>query len=205
MADFTRLPEPSRDDDVARVLRARRSTKTFSADPLDLTSISAVLFATGGSVSGRRLIPSARATDPVHLTLVAGDVDGLATGVYLYVAESHALQMVSDADVRHWIAGATLDAPWVATCPGLILLSADLVAARRRFPDQPAEHGERFVWIETGHAAQNAYLTAANQGLGTVLIAGLDDDRAEETTSGVIPEGHRLLGVLPLGFAGEMS
>jgi len=81
----------------------------------------------------------------------------------------------------------------------MVLLSADLDAARERFPDQPPEHGERFVWLEAGHAAQNLYLWAAERGLGTVLLAGIDDDAAATTCTGLLPRGHRLLGILPLG------
>lgn len=202
MAEHVSLPEPVVGSDVDEAFVERHSTKRYAADsPLDLRDVGAALFAAGGVFDGRRVVPSARRTHPILLTLVAGDVVGLAPATYRYDAESHDLRTTAAGDSRPGVASATLDAPWLAHCPALILMSADLAAARARFADQPPDHGERFVWIEAGHAAQNVYVWAAQRALGTALIAGLNDDEAAHACRGLIPPDHQILGILAVGSA----
>lgn len=194
--------EPPADDpaDLPRLLLERRSTKAFLKAPLSVGHIASALWAVAGQTGdGHRVVPSARGSYPIVATLVAGSVEGLRSGAYRYDTAGHTLVGVDEGEHGCRVADSTLEADWLATCPALILLSADLHAARRRFPDQPPEHGERFVWIEVGHAAQNLYLWAARHRLGTALIAGIDDDAAATTCAGLLPRGHRLLGILPLG------
>lgn len=97
----------------------------------------------------------------------------------------------------------TLDAEWLTDCPAAIVLSADVAASRRRFAHQSSTHGERFIWIESGHAAHSVYLWAAQRGLGTCLIAGLADDVAARTAGEMIPTGHTVVGILPLGHSAK--
>ena len=195
------LPAIQHDDRLDRILLSRRSTKQFTDRPLSLADIAHALWTVAGTtMGGRRVGASARATYPVAATLIAGDIDGLAMGAYLYDPAEHTLAITRSGDQRQAVADASLDAGnWLPACSAAILLSADVAAARERFPDQPADHGERFVWIEVGLAAQNAYLWAAERGVGTVLLAGLDDERAVESCHGLIPDRHELLGILPLG------
>ena len=195
------LPAIQHDDRLDHILLSRRSTKQFTDSPLSLAEIAHALWTVAGTTTaGHRVGASARATYPIATTLVAGEIDGLAMGAYLYHPVEHTLVITRSGDQRPAVAEASLDAAsWLPGCPAAILLSADVAAARERFPDQPAVHGERFVWIEVGLAAQNAYLWAAERGVGTVLLAGLDDERATGSCRGLIPHRHELLGILPLG------
>lgn len=201
MSEIRSLPHIDEHGQLERTLFTRRSTKRFADRPLTLADAARAMWAVAGTTAdGRRVCPSARATYPVTTTLVAGRIEELPTGAYLYDPMHHAIETVQSGDHRRDVADATLDgADWLPTCPALVLLSADMVAARDRFPDQAPTHGERFVWIEVGHAAQNLYLWAAEHDVGTALIAGLDDARATESCHDVLPQGHQLLGILPLG------
>ncbi|WP_325549816.1 SagB/ThcOx family dehydrogenase [Flexivirga sp.] len=192
---------PAVDDGTLHaLLRSRRSTKNFANRAVSLPELASLLTAAAGETgSGHRAIPSARASYPVSVTVIAGRVDGLDAGAYRYDPGTQHLVGVVPGDHRPSLAGVTLDADWMADCPLLLLLSADLRGARSRFTDQPPEHGERFVWLEAGCMAQNVYLWAGEHRLGAVLIAGLDDARACEATAGLLPHGHDLLGILPVG------
>lgn len=193
-------------DDLQALLRSRRSVKDYLDRTLPLHTAASVLAAMAGpGRSGRRVVASARSSYPLAVTLIAGRVDGLDTGAYRYRSAQHVLEPVHPGDHRRTLARATLDADWLAHCPMLLLVSADRRAARTQFADQPPEHGERFVWLEAGCMAQNAYLWAAENGLGTVLIAGLDDHRARDAVSGLVPAGHDLLSILPLGHPKDPS
>lgn len=203
---YTAIPLPAVEGEnrLAGLLSSRRSTKSFDPNQtLSVEDVATLLWAAAGSATTtRRVCPSARATNPVATTLVAGRVDDLDPGCYRYEPLDHRLVPGPVEDHREAIASGTLDARgWLAECPALFLLTADLRAARLRFPDQPADHGERFVWMEAGHAAQNVYLSAAEQHLGTCLVAGLDDDLMETICHPLIPSHHQVLGILGLGRA----
>lgn len=198
------LPKVATERGLRALLTSRRSTKHFDpALPLTLGEASAVLWAAGGTTAPQhRVAPSAKATYPVAVTLVAGDVDGLMAGCYAYDSARHVLTPGRSGDHRRPLATATLDAGgWLTECPALLLLTADLDAAHRRFPDQPTQHGERFVWMEAGHAIQNVYLTAAERRLSTCLVAGLDDEEIATASRTLVPDHHAVLGIMALGFA----
>lgn len=198
------LPRVETTYGIAALLTARRSTKRFDAAlRLSVHEVSAALWAAAGTTAPEhRVGPSAKSTYPIALTLIAGDVDDLIAGCYGYDPVRHALVPGQPGDHRRPIAAATLDAgDWLAACPALLLLTTDLEAARRRFLDQPAEHGERFAWMEAGHAVQNVYLTASESRLGTCLVAGVDDEKLATVSSALVPDHHQVLGIMALGFA----
>ncbi|MDN5894972.1 MAG: SagB/ThcOx family dehydrogenase, partial [Nocardioides sp.] len=166
------LPGIENQQGLAGLLSSRRSTKDFDATrPLELEAVSRMLWAAAGSTSPpHRVSPSARGAYPIVVTLVSGEVNGVEPGCYRYDPLDHALAPGPAGDHRGAVAAGTLDASdWLTACPALVLITADLEAARRRFPEQPADHGERFVWMEAGHVAQNVYLLAAELGFGTCL------------------------------------
>ncbi len=198
------LPGAERRQGLAGLLYSRRSTKRFdTTQALDVEDVSAMLWAAAGSTTPpRRVCPSARASNPIVVTLVAGEVSGLGSGCYRYDPLDHALAPGSTGDHRVAVATGTLDASgWLTNCPALLLLTADLGAACRRFPDQPPEHGERFVWMEAGHSVQNVYLLAAELDFGACLVAGLDDEAITTACRPLVPFQHQVLGILGLGRA----
>jgi len=58
-------------------------------------------------------------------------------------------------------------------------------------------HGQRYVHLEAGHAAQNVALQATAMGLATVLV-GAFDDRQTATFLG-LPPRHEPLCLIPVG------
>lgn len=204
MSETLALPSVQETSSLYSLLRDRRTTRNFEDAPLTKLETATALWTCAGTTGQRRVRPSTRATYPLGETLVAGQVDGLAAGAYRYDPSHHALHPGSQGDPRETIVHATLDAAdWLAVCPALLLLSADLASARSRFPDQPPEHGQEFLWIEMGLAAQNVYLWAAEHKLGTALIAGLDDACAKSACQPLIPLGHQLLCVIGIGHAAQ--
>ncbi|QKV90746.1 nitroreductase family protein [Streptomyces sp. NA02950] len=83
----------------------------------------------------------------------------------------------------------------------LLLLSGDMDATTQHCADQPphGRRGQRYVWLEAGHASQNISLQAAEVGLGAALVAGFDDDRLCGLTPAVVPSGQHPLGLLGIG------
>lgn len=195
------LPPVDETSPLRDLLLARRSTKHLKGTVLTLKEVSSLLWAVAGTTTGsRRVCPSARALYPLSTTLIAGQVEGLDQGAYHYVPAHHRLGLVRGGDHRRALAEATIDATtWLGEGPALLLLTADIAAAPGLHPDQPPEHGERFIWIETGHAAQNVYLWAAQHHLATALIAGFDDARMNHACRPFVAPSHRALAIMPVG------
>ena len=77
-----------RDMSLAEAIRARRSVRRYAARPIDLSRLSRLLEAGQGitGADGKRATPSAHGLYPLALFVVAGNVDGLASGLHRYMA-----------------------------------------------------------------------------------------------------------------------
>lgn len=191
------------DGALGSLLMRRHSTRRFGARSLSLAQVALLAWAAQGQTDGEhRSCPSAHALYPLALTVIAGSVHGLDAGIYRYDAERDCLTLTADGDHRNPVAATTLaDRSWLRQAPALLLISGDLATAAEHFADQPplGQRGERYVWLEAGHASQNIYLQAAETGLGAALVAGFDDDRLLSLTPPVVPVGHHPLALLGVG------
>lgn len=184
------------------LLTRRRSTRGFGVRELTVHQLAALAWsALGRTPDGRRTVPSAHARYPLALTAVTGGVEGLAAGIHAYDPEQHALTALAAGDYRDQVAATTLaDHDWLREAGVLLLLSGDLDGTARHFADQPPTgRGERYVWLEAGHAGQNIYLQAAELGIGAVLVAGFDDRRLRKLAPAVVPAGHHPLALFGIG------
>lgn len=189
---------------LGTLLWQRRSTRSFSDRALSLEALASIVWAAQGrTTDGHRVCPSAHALYPLALTVVAGNVDDLAAGAYTYDAEHDSLRPIVLGDHRDVVAQTTLvDYEWLRQAAALLLLSGDIAAAERHFADQPplGRRGQRYVWLEAGHASQNIYLQATEAGLGAVLVAGFHDDRLLNLDPAIVPTGHHPLALLGIGY-----
>lgn len=180
------------------LLRKRCSTKSFDNRPLARAQLAALAWAAQGVSGERGVTPSAHALHPLTLTVVAGNVDDVPAGVYRYGNE--ALHHISAGDRRTDVAGTTLaDRAWFRDAAAMLVFSADLAAVNEHFADQPprGHRGERYAWLESGHCCQNVSLSAAELGVGAVVVGGFDDDGL--TALGVLPTRHRPLVMMGIG------
>lgn len=176
----SRWRQPRAADGLAALLMQRRSTREYAEGALTLGEVGRLCRAGQGIShgSGRRTVPSAHGLNPLSLRVVAGEVEGVEPGVYDYEPCAHALDAVGSGDRRGDLYRAVLeDQPWVQSGAVLIVISGDLRCAESEFAHQPprGKRGRRYVYMEAGAAAQNIALQAAELGLGTVVVAGFDD------------------------------
>jgi hypothetical protein len=131
------LPAPRAQGPVSleKALAQRRSQRSFGATPLTAAEAGQLLWAAQGITGGQgeRNAPSAGATYPLVLYLVAGRVDSLAGGVFRYLPQGHRLQGVAVGDVRAVWAIAARGQRWIADAPALVVIAA-----------QPARTGARY-------------------------------------------------------------
>jgi len=178
-----------------KVLGERRSVREYSSEALTLANVSQLLWSAQGVThpEGWRTAPSAGATFPLELYLVAGNVNGLAQGLYRYRADQHKLIQLGNRDLRADLAAAALGQEWMKGSAIIIVIAAVYDRATRKY----GQRGIRYAHMEVGHAAQNIYLQAASLNLGTALVGAFDDKRVKEVLK--LPSDEQPLGLMPIG------
>lgn len=197
-AERIRLPASRLDGDmsVERALSVRRSVRDYRDAPLTLAESSQLLWAAQGVTApreGLRTAPSAGATYPLELYLIAGRVQGLAAGVYRYGPHQHELVSVRGGDVRGLLAAAALGQTFIEQAAAVLVITAVYERTTRRYGDR----GVRYVHMEAGHASQNVYLQAVALRLGTVVVGAFDDARVQQILHA--PPGEHALYLMPVG------
>jgi SagB-type dehydrogenase family enzyme len=192
-----KLPAPAHDGKVSveAALLGRRSTRNYKEDPLELREVSQLLWAAQGMTrpGGYRTCPSAGALYPLELLLVAGRVEGLPIGSYRYDYANHSLVHLSEKDIRGELAQAALWQSMISQAPATIAICAVFERTTRRY----GERGVRYVFMESGHAAQNIHLQAVSLGLGTVVIGAFRDNEVKKALG--LQAGESPLLLMPVG------
>ncbi len=194
------LPAPSLTGTVSleTAIHERRSTRHFKNQPLSLSQISQLLWASQGIThqNSLRAAPSAGGCYPLTVYLVAGNVTGLAPGVYTYIVEKHALQKCSDGDLRSRLCAAAFSQRSVEEAAATIVIGGVYEGVAKKY----GAHAQDFTWLEAGCVAENVALQAISCGLGTVCVAGFTPQAVQEIVG--MPEEIQPLCLLPLGIAG---
>lgn len=193
-----RLPAPRQDGTVSveEALRLRRSVRAFAARPLSLQAAAQLLWAAQGTsdpVEGKRTAPSAGATYPLELLLVAGNVAGLQPGIYRYRSGGHELVRLVAGDRRGQLAAAALRQAWLAEAPAVVVIAAVYQRTAGRY----GQRAERYVHMEAGHAGENLYLQAVALGLATVTVGAFDDDAVRQVLG--LGRDETPLALMPVG------
>lgn len=178
---------------VEEALSRRRSTKDFApGGRVTPAEVSQLLWAAVGinrADGKKRTIPSALASYGITVYLADG------RGVHRYLPDGHRLEEVRHADgAAGDVRGALLKQGAYQQAPVVLLLVADANAYPDRFPLDA-----RRIWAATecGCVAQNVYLQAAALDLGTVVVAAIHKDVAQEVLG--LKAGQELMYAMPVG------
>lgn len=198
-----RLPDPDTSGrvPVERALAARRSVRAFAPEALSIDALGQLLWAAQGVTreapgvrgGGLRTAPSAGALYPLELLVAAGNVTGLAPGLYRYVPSAHALTREDDRDLRAELATAAFGQRWIAGAPALILVAGVVERTAAKYGDRAG----RYVHVEVGAAAENVYLQGEALGLGTTLVGAFRDAEVKRV-AGLAPDEDPF-AILPVG------
>ena len=179
---------------VENAILKRRSRRSYAKGELTLHEVSQLLFVSSG-ITGKsghkRAAPSAGATYPIAVYLVAGNVEGLEKGIYHYIPKHHAIVLVKKGDVRKKLTAAALMQIYILKAPASIILAADYKRTMRIY----GQRGRRYVHIEIGHIGENIYLECESLGLSTVTIGAFSDSLVKKAL-GISEEP---LYVMPIG------
>ncbi|NLE99373.1 MAG: SagB/ThcOx family dehydrogenase [Anaerolineales bacterium] len=170
-------PETRDGGGIWAVLRDRRSIRRYQEDGLREVELSQLLWAaqgitrTGGGASFRTA-PSAGALYPIETYLAIHAVEGIASGVYHYAVEAHALEQLKTGDCRLDVARAALDQEMAYHGDVVFVWTAVFERSKWKY----GQRAYRYIYLDAGHIAQNVALGAVALGLGSCQIAALYDD-----------------------------
>lgn len=190
------LPEPQRSSrhSLEQALAQRRSVREFAAAPLRLEELAQLAWAAQGATGGgHRTAPSAGGLYPLELSVVVGNVAGLAPGVYRYEPDAHRLARTAEGDRRAQLAAAAYRQRWIAEAPAVFVIAG----AEQRTTGKYGERGVRYVQMEAGHAGENLLLQATALGLGATVVGAFDDEGVRSLTA--LPAAARPLSLIPVG------
>jgi len=188
-----RLPEPRLKGglSVEEAIQKRRSVRNYLSKDLPLEDISQLLWACQGVTDRKRALrasPSAGALYPLEIYLAKRD------GLYHYIVDAHALDRVSDKDVRQALADAAFGQQFVAEA-GIDII---VCAVYERITSKYGERGIRYTDMEAGHAAENVFLQAVALGLDSVAVGAFGDAVVAKVLG--LPAGVKPLYILPVGY-----
>src|SRR5437016_1133671 len=207
---YTDLPTISlpRDVDLAEVdtLRALDPAARTEGQPLTLGRLAALLYLTAGvtkkkvySGGGEVLFRAAASTGALYQTEVyvaAGDVDGLAPGLYHFSPGDFMLRQLRAGDVRGAMAHAAAD-PELGRRAAIVALTG--IYWRNTWKYQA--RGFRHLFWDSGTMLANMVATANARGLNPKLATGFVDEELNHIL-GVNHEKEAILELVELGPRG---
>ncbi len=157
------LPEPviTGGRPLMEVLSSRVTARNFSERPLELQTLSNLLWAAWGyNRERKRTAPSSHNRQEMELYLCFRD------GVYLWNAVQNVLVMADERDMR----AATGMQDFVGKAP----LEIIFVAETSRITGKDERGVVETIFADTGFISENMYLYCASEGLITVVRAMVD-------------------------------
>ena len=189
-------PEESGDMSVEEAIASRRSVRTYQESALDLNELSQLLWAAQGITdesSNYRSAPSAGATYPMEVYVIAGKVEELSEGIYKYNPKEHELRKIINEDITENLMENALGQSQISEAS----LNIVVTAVYERVTGRYDERGIRYSKMEAGHISQNIYLQSTALGLGTVAIGAFDDDGVSELLQ--LDKGEDPMYIMPIG------
>lgn len=192
----TAPPSSPMEDGMSLVdaLRNRKSVRSYTERELSGEQVSLLFWAAQGvtrEASGFRTAPSAGATYPLELYVLE---DGILSH---YLPESNSVKAVGRGLDERQLAADAGGQSFIGQAAAVFIVAADFERTQRKY----GARGERYVYMEAGHAAQNLLLEATALGLGAVPVGAFDDE-AVSRTLGLSPE-LRPLYIIPVGYPGS--
>lgn len=156
----------------------RETLRKYSSAPLSLNELAYLLWGTQGvkSVSDRqvskRTTPSAGARHAFETYVLVNRVEGLAPGLYRYLALEHQLAKIEGPEnIDEILTQACLKQPQVKNSA----ITLFWVAVPLRMVWRYSQRGYRYLYLDAGHVCQNLYLLAEAIDSGVCAIAAFDD------------------------------
>lgn len=155
----------------------RRSERAYSGDPIPLAEAATICWAAVG-VNARmgkldlHTAPSAGATFPIELYVLAHKIIDLEPGLYHYLPSRHVLETMALKDLSQLAAIAMLEQSFIARSACTLVWTGDMSRIERRYQ----RRAYRYVYLEAGHQCQNTLLAAYSLDLHACPIGAFYDN-----------------------------
>lgn len=180
------LQRPERSEFDALLAR-RKTCRNFDAEGrVSAQDLATMLHRVWGAVGTLELAPGAVAVKKnspaggglhaVEAYVLVQRVDGLAPGLYHYLALEHALEplrSMSSADAATLAHQCVAGQYWFANAPVMVIMTARF--DRLFWKYRRHTKAWRVVHLDVGHLSQTMYISAADLGLGAFVTAAIND------------------------------
>ncbi len=161
-------------DQLRELLVSRSSYRGFSSQPVELKTLSEILYYAAGIVRVdkdnpkelRRPYPSAGAKYPLEIYPLVLYGKDIPPGLYHYDVTTHALDVLLSPVLPQELQNIWMSQQWFRKAAVIFIITA----VYKRTTDKYGELGLPFPFIEAGHVVQNVYLLAQTMDIGCCTI-----------------------------------
>ena len=187
-ATVIELPVPEsvqlREKDIYKIFQDRISHRKFKDEPLSLSELSYLLWATQGvketirdNKFSKRTVPSGGSRHPFETYLAVFNVEGLSEGIYRYLPLGHKLIFLKDVPyLSEKVITATLGQKFSGECAVTFFWSVIPYRTEWRYTVE----SKKIILQDCGHMGQNLYLACGSIGCGTCAIGAYDQLKCDE-------------------------
>jgi SagB-type dehydrogenase family enzyme len=164
----------------------RRTSRTFSDQPLSSAQLSLLLYYTWGATVMepnhmgdyflKKTSPAGGSLQSTEVYAVLMNVQGFERGLYHYSVRRHGLELLSLEDPRAWIGEACGGQPWIKDAAAVFVSTARVERMAWKYEFSRAL---RVALMDAGHLSQTFSLLATALGLGCFTTAALRDEMFE--------------------------
>ncbi|MGE8481902.1 MAG: DUF692 family multinuclear iron-containing protein [Pseudomonas sp.] len=164
----------------------RRTSRTFSDQPLSSEQLSLLLYYTWGAtvVQHNRMgdyflkktSPAGGSLQGTEVYAVLMNVQGFERGLYHYSVRRHGLELLSLEDPRAWVSEACGGQTWIEDAAAVFVSTARVERMAWKYEFSRAL---RVALMDAGHLSQTFSLLATALGLGSFTTAALRDEMFE--------------------------
>ena len=171
------------------LLRRRVTCRNFAGTPLPLPLFEAMLERVFAAVHvvepapGLRFLkrssPSGGGLHATDAYLLVQHVEGVAPGLYRYLADSHALSRLDapDLPLEELALQIVAGQHWFANAPVMVVLAATYQRSFWKYRNHAKAY--RALVLDAGHLSQTLYLSATDLGLGAFVTAAINERQIE--------------------------
>jgi len=162
-------------------LKQRKSIRDFSEKPVTVEQLSYLLWASTGIQRREygnefRTAPSAGALYPIETYLIINHFENVPKGVYHYSIKNHILEEIKTGDFSIEVAHAALNQGMCTNAAVVFIWTAIFNRSKWKY----GQRAYRYIYLDTGHLAENLALAATSLNLGSCQIAALYDDEVNK-------------------------
>ena len=155
----------------------RRSVRSFTDAPINLSQLSQIIWATQGITFRKggvllRAAPSAGAEYPVETYIAVNRGEGIDAGLYHLSVQEFSLEQLNRGAVRALLVDACLGQKFVAASSVVFIWTA----IYRRVMWRYGKRGLRYIFMDAGHIGENLHLAATALGLGCCEVGAFYDE-----------------------------